>query len=231
MPTFRVPLNASSWLGIETNSAKVAMSKYPDLGGQYQTLISNLVTRFTEAGIVVILDLHWNSDDIGQSPMALKARDKVGGSIEFWESIAAKFKDNELVFYELFNEPHLNSSTDNSVYLRGDDTYVGMLDMIEAVRKHSSDQVFIIAGAKDWAFNNPSLMELDAATSEDLILYNYHAYMNPDNQKVLKNVDSLEKHIQDIQKATDKPAILTEFGQFCCPSDGICGLYEGTWDG
>ena len=65
MPTFRVPLCATSWLGIETESAKVAMAKYPNLGQQYQTLISNLVDRFTDAGIIVILDLHWNSDDIG----------------------------------------------------------------------------------------------------------------------------------------------------------------------
>ena len=69
--------------------------------------------------------------------MALPAGEKVGGSIEFWESIAEKFKDNELVFYELFNEPHLPTSTSTDVYLNGDDTYVGMLQMIEAVRKHS----------------------------------------------------------------------------------------------
>ena len=127
MPTFRVPLCASSWLGIETDSAKVAMSKYIDLGSQYQKLISNLVTRFTSEGIIVILDLHWNSDDIEQSPMALPAADKVGGSIEFWESISEKFKDNEFVFYELYNEPHLASSIPTDVYLNGDDTYVGML--------------------------------------------------------------------------------------------------------
>ena len=39
MPTFRVPLCASSWLGEETFSAKTAMAKYPNLGQQYQTLI------------------------------------------------------------------------------------------------------------------------------------------------------------------------------------------------
>ena len=33
MPTFRVPLCASSWLGVETDAAKAAMAKYPDLGG------------------------------------------------------------------------------------------------------------------------------------------------------------------------------------------------------
>ena len=34
-PAFRVPLNAGSWLGIETDSAATAMAKYPNLGQQY----------------------------------------------------------------------------------------------------------------------------------------------------------------------------------------------------
>ena len=36
-PTFRVPLCASSWLGLKTDSAKAAMERYPeaDLGAQY----------------------------------------------------------------------------------------------------------------------------------------------------------------------------------------------------
>ena len=75
----------------------------------------------------MILDLHWNSDDIEQSPMALPAGEKVGGSVEFWESVSEKFAGNEFVFYELYNEPHLPENTPTDVYLNGNDTYVGML--------------------------------------------------------------------------------------------------------
>ena len=41
--------------------------------------------------------------------MALRSTtdDKIGDSIAFWESIASEFKENEYVFYELYNEPHL----------------------------------------------------------------------------------------------------------------------------
>ena len=73
MPTLRVPLAASAWLGTPTNCTATARAKYPNLGQQYQTLIKNLVTRFTKEEIVVILDLHWNSDDIEQSEMALRS--------------------------------------------------------------------------------------------------------------------------------------------------------------
>ena len=129
--------------------------------------------------------------------MALRATegDKIGDSVEFWESIASTFKDNEYVFYELYNEPHLQDETTNDIYLNGDDTYVGMLEMIAAVRQHSKDQVLVIAGAKDWSFNNDSLIELDSKTDDTLIMYNYHAYMNPSNPKALKNADSLESYI------------------------------------
>ena len=48
MPTFRVPLAASAWLGTPTNCTATARAKYPNLGQQYQTLIKNLVTRFTK---------------------------------------------------------------------------------------------------------------------------------------------------------------------------------------
>ena len=72
LPTFRVPLCATSWLGEETASSKAAMAKYPNLAVQYQTLIQNLVKRFTDEEIVVILDLHWNNDDDAQTEMALR---------------------------------------------------------------------------------------------------------------------------------------------------------------
>ena len=106
-----------------------------------------------------------------------------------------------------------------------------MLEMIDVVRQHSKDQVLVIAGAKQWSFDNNSLIELDSKTDDTLIMYNYHAYMNPDAPKALKNTDSLEKYIKEIQRKTDKPVILTEFGQFCCETNGSCGLYEGSWDG
>ena len=144
----------------------------------------------------MILDLHWNSDDIEQSPMALPASEKVGGSIEFWESISEKFKDNDHVMYELYNEPHLDDTISTEVYLNGDDTYVGMIPMIEAVRKHSNDQVLVIAGAREWAYDTDSLIELDSLTSEELIMYNYHAYMKAATPKEIKNADSFETNIQ-----------------------------------
>jgi len=80
--------------------------------------------------------------------MALKTTKDTGGSIEFWESVAAKFGTNDHVFYELYNEPHLDNTTaDLDVYLNGNATYTGMIEMAAAVRKYSSDSVLVIAGS------------------------------------------------------------------------------------
>ena len=43
--------------------------------------------------------------------MPFKAKEGTGGAIEFWESVSEMFKDNDHVFYELYNEPH-NNTTD-----------------------------------------------------------------------------------------------------------------------
>ena len=46
-----------------------------------------------------------------------------------------------------------------------------------------------------------------------------------------KNADGFETMVKAIQSKTEKPVILTEFGQFCCDTNGSCYDYNGTWDG
>jgi len=61
-PAIRIPMTASYWLGVSTVNSAKNFEKYPDLGGQYRTMITNMVNAFTEEGIVAILDLHNNDD-------------------------------------------------------------------------------------------------------------------------------------------------------------------------
>ena len=46
-----------------------------------------------------------------------------------------------------------------------------------------------------------------------------------------KNADGYEAMVKQIQSQTEKPVIITEFGQFCCDTNGSCYDYNGTWDG
>ena len=52
--------------------------------------------------------------------------------------------NNAQVFYELYNEPHVQNV---SQWMNGDSSTAGMLEMLAAVRAHSKNPV-IIAGAK-----------------------------------------------------------------------------------
>jgi hypothetical protein len=101
----RVPLNETCWLGTNTT----VNSQYA--GVNYQTAIASFVQLLTNAGIYVILDMHWAHPGTtsttanianGQTPMA-----DADNSGNFWFSVATYFKDNPAVIFDLFNEPYI----------------------------------------------------------------------------------------------------------------------------
>jgi len=193
-PSLRVPMTASNWLGVETNAAKANMEKYPKLSEQYQTMIGKMVDEFTAMGAVVILDLQWSDDDAEQTILPLVNNTDTGGALLFWSSVSAKFKDNDHVFYELFNEP-FGTSTDT--WMNGDGTYAGVLEMIKTIRDNSTDQMLVIAGATSYAYDADSLVELEGSLTDNLVMYNFHPYMGPNQSgKYRGNADGFEAMVQ-----------------------------------
>ena len=59
--------------------------------------VDAVTTSFTEEGVVVVLDLHWNLREKTQTSYALDVN-----TIQFWEGVAERYADNDLVFYELY---------------------------------------------------------------------------------------------------------------------------------
>jgi hypothetical protein len=228
VPVVRIPMTASSWLGVETNASKGNMAKYPNLNLQYQGLIGDLVANFTAYGIATILDLHWTDDDTDNAPFAGKGKTSC---VDFWDSVAAKFSENSMVFYELYNEPH---RIDESVWANGDDTHSGMLEMLAAVRKHTANPV-IIAGYGGYAYDTDSLVTLDATLlkqGEKNVLWNLHPYMGPNQAGDSKKCPvNFESYVEKLFNGTDKPVIITEFGQGCQPTAGAAEQCEGTYEG
>merc|ERR1712137_1197268 len=160
VPVVRIPLTASSWLGVNTSASAANMAKYPDLNVQYQNFVGNLVKEYTEREIVTILDLHWTDDDTDNAPMAGKG---ATNCVDFWDSVASIHGSNPYVFYELYNEPH---RVTQDQWMNGDSTTSGMLEMLEAVRKHTSNPV-IIAGYGGYAYDSDSLIALDGQLNGD----------------------------------------------------------------
>jgi len=150
--------------------------------------------------------------------------------VTFWGQVAKQFGNNKLVFYELYNEPHL---ADFNVFVNGNDQYAGMWEMYQAVRTYTSDSMIIIGGQQDYAYDPGSLVNLEKQIGSKLsnVLYNFHPYMGPyqqgDKQKTAEGFDAAVAQVSQ----TQRPIIVTEFGQYCCPSDGVCFDYPGNWQG
>eukprot|EP00756_Hemistasia_phaeocysticola_P029364 Hpha_TRINITY_DN16229_c2_g11::TRINITY_DN16229_c2_g11_i1::g.14515::m.14515/K01179/E3.2.1.4; endoglucanase len=224
VPAVRIPLCASSWLGVNTTAASGNMAKYPDLGGQYRTLVGNLVSNYTSAGIVTILDLHWSDDDTSQQPMALRGPTNpqggpTGDAVAFWDSVASLHGANKMVFFELYNEPH----TDTQTWLKGSSQYVGITEMAAAVRAHTPDSVMIVGGATAYAYDADSLVELwnEAGSNSNLtnVIANFHPYMGAPQAGALNKCPAgFEAFVRQVGSKTQFPMIITEFGQHCCPT-------------
>jgi endoglucanase len=94
----RVPLNEHCWLG--RNGVAAAFS-----GEVYRSAVQAYVDRLHAAGLVAVLDLHWSAPGSalarGQAMMA-----DADHSVDFWTSVATRFRDDPSVVFELFNEPH-----------------------------------------------------------------------------------------------------------------------------
>ncbi len=196
--------------------------KYPNLSRQYQNFVSELVAHYTGSGIVAILDLHWMDDDVMQQAMATKTASL--SAVDFWGSVASAFGNNSYCFYELYNEPHVDPS-DVDVWMNGNATTAGMLEMLAAVRVHTPNPA-IIAGALAYAYDDQSLIQLEQALvkqGETNVLYNFHPYMGPDQAGASNKCPAgFAAMAANVKKNTNKPLIITEFGQACCATHAAC---------
>jgi endoglucanase len=148
----RVELNESCWLGVQ--GVKPAYS-----GPAYQQAIEHYVDALNAAGMYVVVDMHFSSTGGankagGQHPMP-----DVRYAPTFWTSVAAAFKGNPAVIFDLFNEPYPNHNTDSAAawtcVLRGSAgetckgfTYqaAGMQQLLDSVRGTGATNVIMVGG-------------------------------------------------------------------------------------
>jgi endoglucanase len=136
----RIPLNEDCWLGI--NGVNPAYG-----GPNYRNAIVGYVRRLNDAGLIAILDLHWNAPgslmSLGQQVMA-----DADHAPAFWSSVATTFLDNPGVMFDLFNEPHDISWSCWQFGCETKDGWrtAGMQSLIDAVRATGAEQPIIASG-------------------------------------------------------------------------------------
>lgn len=195
--TVRIALNQGFWL---------AGSSVHDPG--YTAIIDQQIGWAHDAGIDVILDLHWSDrGDFGTAPEQQRMAD--ANSIAFWTEVATRYQDDGRVLFELYNEPHDVSWEvwrDGGPSGEGWDA-VGMQQLYDAVRNTGAHNV-VIAGGLDWAYDLsglPGTTELDGYN----IMYATHPYDYANKQPSAWQADWGFL-------ADDHALIVSEFGSFDC---------------
>jgi endoglucanase len=220
----RVPLNQQCWFD---DRPEVAFGS----GEQYRNSVRAWVERLTDAGLVVILDLHWSApaptlaDGLRPLPDA--------DSPAFWSSVAEEYRKHQGVLFDLFNEPHSRYDPDREDWaftlewqcwasggcsppLENDLTYplsgqtypaVGMADLVAAVRAVGANQPLLLSGI-DYA--NDLRGWLEAAPDDDQLVASVHIY--PSN----RCADEACWNAELAPLAAQVPVVMAEFGQ----SDG-----------
>jgi endoglucanase len=136
----RVPLNEHCWLGI--NGVAPALS-----GSAYRDAVAALVGRLNDAGLVAVLDLHWSAAGRAKA-LEQQVMANADHSPAFWSSVAATFKSNPGVVFDLFNEPHDISWKcwrDGCTTAAGWQA-AGMQSLLDAVRGTGARQPVLLSG-------------------------------------------------------------------------------------
>lgn len=144
----RVPLNETCWLGINGVD--------PGLGGAaYQRAIRAWVSRLEQAGLYVVLDLHVAAPGARQATGIIPMPDAEHAP-EFWRGVAAAYREDHAVLFDLYNEPH---HVDWRCWEWGCTVHdprvgayraAGMRELVAAVRSTGAEQPLILGGI-GWA--------------------------------------------------------------------------------
>jgi len=193
----RVPLNEDCWLGINGVN--------PSYGGAaYRRAIHDEVSAIHAAGLLVVLDLHWSAPGAyaasSQQPMA-----DADHSVDFWRSVAADFRADPAVVFDLYNEPYFYWISDGSdqwsCWLNGCQMNqfvtanqpgpngqstgysmamswrtAGMQQLVDAVRSTGATQPIIVNGV-DWANDVSGWWSHRPTDPAGQLIAGWHSYM------------------------------------------------------
>jgi aryl-phospho-beta-D-glucosidase BglC (GH1 family) len=145
-------------------------------GTGYRQTLAQAVTWAEQAGLYVILDLHWSNPPENPNQATSGCAQQVmadTNSVTFWQQVATAYASDPKVIFELYNEPFIGSSgpsaadwilwqnggsfdasaaTSQSNAYTGTFQVVGMQALYNAVRGTGAPNLVIIGGL-NWAYD------------------------------------------------------------------------------
>jgi hypothetical protein len=206
----RLPLNEDCWLGINGTAKSVS-------GAAYVHAVKQYVLRMQSFGIVVILDLHWAAPGSyvanSQWPMA-----DADHAPAFWKSVAATFKGNHGVVFDLFNEPYIaswpcwlsgcsTSYDDNGTTVRY--ATAGMQSLVNAVRSTGATQPLMLGGLQ-WSSDESGWLKYEPKDPDGQLVVSFHTY----NFSGCNNIACWDATIKPL--AATVPVVTGELGENGC---------------
>jgi hypothetical protein len=206
--TVRIPLNEDCWLGI--NGAPRGYSR-----ATYRAAITHFVARLHQAGLYVVLDLHWNAPGTAMATGQRQMAD-LDHSPTFWASVARTFKADPFVVFDLYNEPHdidWRCWRDGCTLPEGWRT-AGMQRLVDAVRAAGARQPLILSGI-DWSTDLSSWLKYRPRDPQDKLIAGIHAF----DFSFCQAAACWSGHIGAV--AREVPVAVTELGQRTCDGDFV----------
>jgi len=217
----RVPLNEACWNGESYVDPAYA-------GANYQNAIKVYVSLLNANGMVAILDLHWtdggyagpSSSCASAQARCLKPMPDAAQAIPFWTSVAATFKDDRSVIFDLFNEPFPERAAGSETagwqcWLRGGSCagigyqVAGMQALVDAVRSTGARNV-ILAGGLAWSNDLSQWLAYEPADPDRNLAASWHSY----NFNACSTVACWTRQIEPV--ITQVPVVAGEIGENDC---------------
>jgi hypothetical protein len=194
----RVPLNEDCWLGIDGVKPQYA-------GANYRAFVKSYVGRLNAAGLVVILDLHWNAS--GATPATGQQQmPDVSHSPAFWSSVARTFKGNHALVFDLYNEPH---DVSWKCWRDGCGQWAGMQRLVNAVRSVGGTQPLMLGGLA-WANDLSGWLKWRPRDPLHQLIASFHVY----NFNTCATVTCWNATVAPVAKVA--PVVTGELGENDC---------------
>lgn len=218
----RLTMNEDCWLGINNVNAQYS-------GANYRNQILAFVNALTQNNIYVDVDMHTNAPGsyVANSQQVMADADHAPA---FWQSVAAAFKGNPAVLFELYNEPHLTTSNaqtsnpwncwrDGCTASETDETAnkpipgapnwqtAGMQSLVNAVRSSGATNPILLGGL-NWSQDLSQFLQYLPSDSDHQLIAAYHNYVSTQSKNSLSYWNAVIAPV-----AQQLPVITSEFGE------------------